>query len=47
MALALESAVCFGRVEVHLFLCVSSRSAENLRRHLGKDGIWPGGFGEA
>jgi len=37
---ALESALCVGRVEVHLYLCVSGVSADSLRCHLGKEGSW-------
>jgi len=31
----LESALSVGRVEVHLYLCVSSVSADSLRCHFG------------
>ena len=34
---ALESALFIGRVEVHLFLCVSSVTANSLRWHFGKE----------
>jgi len=43
----LESALCVGRVEVHLFLCVSSVSAESVRCHFGKEGSWTFGFDES
>ena len=36
--------VCVGRVEVHLFICVSSMSADCLQCHFGKEGIWTCGF---
>jgi len=44
---ALESALCVGRVEVHLFLCMSSVSADSLRCHFGKEGSRTFGFDEA
>jgi len=44
---ALESAVCVGWAEVHLFLYVSSVSADFLRCHVGKEGIWVCGYDEA
>jgi hypothetical protein len=44
---ALDSAVCVGWAEVHLFLCVSSASADSLRCHFGKEGIRASGFDEA
>jgi len=40
-------AVCVGWAEVHLFLCLSSVSADCLRWHLGKEGIQACGFDEA
>jgi hypothetical protein len=43
---ALESALCVGRVEVHLFLCIASMSADSLQRHFGKEGSWTFGFDE-
>jgi len=45
--LALESALCVGRVEVHLFPCVSSMSADSLGCHFGNEGSRPFGFDEA
>jgi len=45
--LALESPLCIGRVEVHLFLCVSSLSAVSLQCHFGKEGSRTFGFDEA
>jgi hypothetical protein len=39
LELALDSAVCVGWAEVHLFLCVSSTSADSLQCHFGKEGI--------
>ena len=44
---AMESALCVGPVEVHLFLCVSSMSADSLRYHFGKEGSRTFGFDEA
>jgi len=44
---ALESALCVGQVEVHLFLCVSSMSADSLRCHFGKEGCRTFGYDEA
>jgi len=35
---ALESALCVGQAEVHLFFCVSSMSADSLRCDFGKEG---------
>jgi len=35
---ALDSALGVGRVEVHLFHCVSSMSVDPLRCHYGKEG---------
>jgi len=45
--LAMESALCVGRVEMHLFLCVSTVSAESLWCHFGKEGSQTFGFDEA
>ena len=45
--LAMESALCVGQGEVHLFLCVSSVSADSLRCHFGKEGSQPFGYDEA
>ena len=47
VASALESAVCIISVEVHLFLCVSSMSADSLGCHCGRKGIRQCGFEEA
>ena len=47
MESALESALCVGRVEVHLFHCVASESADSLGCHFGKDGSRTLGFDEA
>jgi hypothetical protein len=44
---ALESALCVKRVEVHLFLYMSSVSADSLRCHFGKEGSRTFGFDEA
>ena len=44
---ALESAHCVGQGEVHLFLCVSSVSADSLRCHFGKEGSRAFGYDEA
>jgi hypothetical protein len=44
---ALESALCVGQVEVHLFLCVSSMSVDSLWCHSGKEGTRIFGFDEA
>ena len=44
---ALESALCVGLVEVHLFRCVSSVSADSLRCQFGKEGSRTIGFDEA
>jgi len=44
---ALESALCVGRVEVHLFYCVSSVSADSLRCHFGQEGSRTFGFDKA
>jgi len=41
---ALESALCVGRVGVHLFLCVSRVSPASLRCHFGKEVSRPFGF---
>jgi len=43
---ALASALCVGRVEVHLFLSVSSVSADSLQCHFGKEGSRTFGFDE-
>ena len=45
--LALDSALCVGRVEVHLFLCVSTVSADSLRCHFGSEGSRTCGFDKA
>jgi len=42
-----ESAVCIGRVKVHLFLCICSMSADSLWCHFGKEGSRTCGFDEA
>ena len=55
VALAVESAlestvkstVYFDWAEVHLFICVSSMSANFLRCQLGKEGVWACGSDEA
>jgi len=44
---ALDSALCVGRVEVHMFLCISSVPADSLRCHFGKEGSRTFGFDEA
>jgi len=44
---AVESAVCVGWVEVHLFLSMSSVSVDCLPCHEGKEGIHPFDFDEA
>jgi len=44
---ALGSAHCVSRVEVHLFLCISSESADSMRCHFGKEGSRTFGFDEA
>jgi len=44
---AQESALCVGRVEVNLFLCISSVSANSVRRHFGKEGSQTYDFDEA
>jgi len=44
---ALESAVCVGRMEMHMFLSIPSVSPDSLRCHFGKEGIRPSGFDEA
>jgi hypothetical protein len=44
---ALESALCIGRVAVHLFLCLSSVSADSLQCHFGKEGSRTFGNDEA
>jgi hypothetical protein len=44
---AQDSAVWVGWAEVHLFLCVSSVSADHLQCYFGKEGIWESGFDEA
>jgi hypothetical protein len=44
---ALESAVRVGWAEVHLVLCVSIRSAEDMRCHIGKQDTWACGLDEA
>jgi len=45
--LALESTLCADRVEVHLFLCISSESADSLWCHFGKEGSWTFGYDKA
>jgi len=47
VASALDSARCIGRVDVHLFLCVSSVCADFSRCHCGKRGECLCGFHEA
>ena len=42
-----EFALCVGRVDVHLFLCVSSMFADSLRCHFGKEGGRTFGFDKA
>ena len=44
---ALESTLCVGRVEVHLFLSMSSVSGDSLRCDVGKEGRRTFGFDEA
>jgi len=44
---ALESALCVRRVEVLLFLSLSSVSADSLQCHLGKEGSWTFSVNEA
>jgi hypothetical protein len=44
---ALESAICVGRVKVHLFLCVSSVCTDSLRGYYGKEGSRTFGFDKA
>ena len=44
---ALDSAVCVVWAEVHLFLCVSSGSADSLRCHFGKEGSRAFGYDKA
>ena len=44
---ALESALNVRRVEVHLFHCVTSVSADGLRCHFGREGSWTFGYDEA
>jgi hypothetical protein len=44
---ALEPALGIGQVGVHLFLCISSVSADSLRFHFGKEGSQRFGFDEA
>jgi hypothetical protein len=43
---ALDPAVSIGRVEVYLFLRVSSVAVDSLRCHFGKEGIQMGAFEE-
>jgi hypothetical protein len=45
--LALESALCVRRVEVHLVHCISRVSADSSRCHFGKEGSTKFGFDEA
>jgi hypothetical protein len=47
LELAMKSTVCVAWAEVHLFLCISSMSADVLRCHLGKQGTRVCGFDEA
>ena len=47
MLSAMESAVCIGWAEVHLYLCVSSASVDSLGCHVGKKGIRVSGFDKA
>jgi hypothetical protein len=44
---ALDSGVCIGWTESHRLLWVSSASADSLRCHFGKEGIWVSGIDEA
>ena len=44
---ALESALCVGRGEVHVFLCLSSMSADYLQCLFGKEGSRAFGYDEA
>jgi hypothetical protein len=44
---ALETALCVGRGEVHLFLCLTSVSADSLWGHFGKEGSQTFGYDEA
>jgi hypothetical protein len=41
---ALDSALFIGRGEVHLFLCLSTVSADSLWCHFGKEGSWTFGY---
>jgi hypothetical protein len=43
----MESVACIGRVEVHLFLFISSVSADSLRCHFGKKCSQTFGFDKA
>jgi hypothetical protein len=45
--LALESALCVGQEEVHLFLCVSTVSADSLQCNFCKKGSRTFGYDEA
>jgi hypothetical protein len=47
LELALNSAVCIGWAEVHLFLFVSGTSVDTLLCHFGKEGIRASGIDEA
>ena len=47
VTLALVSSGCIARVVVHLFLSISSVSADSLRCHCGNEGIHLVYFGEA
>jgi hypothetical protein len=44
---ALESALCVGWGEVHLFICVSSVLVDSLPCHVGKEDSWIFRFDEA
>jgi hypothetical protein len=44
---ALESALCIGGVDVHLFSCVLCLSADSIQCHVGKEGSQTFGFGKA
>jgi len=47
VASAQESAVCLGRVEINLCLCVSNVCAESLQCQFGNEGICSSGFDKA
>jgi hypothetical protein len=44
---ALEAILFVTRVEEHMFICISSVSADTSQRNLGKEGNWTFAFNKA